>query len=439
MRIITWFIYIITLFLLLPSCSNEEIGTDDPRDDNGKDLNVSFLVNTIGTRGGSTSPVQEKVRSLRIIMISDGFIEYNTKIDLEEGSVSDADENPSFPYLFNRSTVPGNKKFYLIANEETVNSVSFETENNLPSGIVEGMSLSSILNSFSRDKLPAEGTFGYSTSGKGNQLETVLNSAYFNINYEISNGTVYLPYSAYYDGIVSTEDASQTIRETMYIVPVATKFTVCLNNYRKEKVRIEKLNLSKFHDSNFLMAHLDDSEKTKTFAGRSYPWIEWLKIVSDGSNSAADIEAFNQSAGWIEKYLIPENAELNMRVRRAGADEDWTIEKLVNLENPSILPIVTYLPESKNIVTKQVYNNSTKEYEDKTYQAYYLQIFAKDENAEEIAESEILEIDAVKALFRNTHVVVDIDIYDSMVDIYCQIQPWEYSSFKGYLQEVDDD
>lgn len=438
MKIFKWLTYIILLICLFPSCREEGISGDSSLEPE-EGLKVSFVVNTIGTRGSSNSVVQEKVRSLRIIMLSDGFLEYNTKIDFIEGSVSDDDENPSFPYVFNRSTVPGNKKFYLIANEESVRSLSFETEESLPTGITGGMSLTAVLNSYSRDKLPAEGTFGYNSSGKGNELENLLNTAYFNIDYAITGGVVYLPYSAYYDGIASTDDPTETISKAMYLVPVATKFTISLNNYRKEKVNIEKLNLGKFNSSNFLMANLDESEKTKTIAGTSYPWIEWLKIVSEGSHSAPDLDAFNQSMGWIEKYFLPEETELSVRELRAGIGESWTIDKLVDLENPSVLSVVTYQPESKNYVTKQVYNNETKEFEEVTYQAYTLQIFAKDEGAEEMAESEVLEIDAAKALFRNTHVFVDVDIYDSMVEIYCQIQPWDYSSYKGYLQEVDDD
>lgn len=427
---------IIAGMMLLVSCREESA-----EESVSGDLKVSILISPVGTRA-TVESVEEKIRSLRIIMLSDGFIEFNSKMDLS-GTGSDAG---TFMYIFERTTVPGNKKFYLIANEESVEELNFEDVETLPSGLEQGKPLGYFLDYYTKDRLPADGTYGYSTSGKGTEFESLLNSAYFTCDYTPRDGEIYLPYTAVYEGYAATDDQSVTIKTEMFLVPAAVKFTLNLYNYRREPVDVEQIELSKLNSKTFVMAQLDESELRKPLNNTTYYWIDWLKRVSDGTHrfdDESDLNAYNNKSGWISAYSLPsEENEEEVVSLEPGVADDWLLPKLTNKNEPPVLTLVRYYPESLNLETKSVYNNDTKQFEEQEVQTYYAQFRMKEIREGNIPvdtyESPLLEIDRLKSLFRATHVIVDVDIYEAMVEIYCQIAPWKVLTFQGYVKEEED-
>lgn len=432
--------------MVFTSCSQYQ--SDDPDQGNpsqtgGQKMSLRIATVGNGTRGEEKGDgVSEKIKSLRIVIISDCFIEYNQKFDYSqtEGGIKNAEGTI---HTLERSTVAGNKKFYLIANEESVPEISFENISdeelreiegidNLEEGILrDGMSLTEFLEYFVKDKLPAEGTLDYLNSGTGSQFEKLINSAYFCPDLEVTDNTIYLPYTSYYEGIKAANNPEETVAATMYLVPVATKFTFNLYNYRKEKVELKEIILSKINSSNYLFARLHDSEREKKLKGETYPWIEWLQKVAEDTQklSGEALQKYNQEVGCIENYFLPPLSKLNDNSLSPYQNEYWRVDKLIDKDRPNILKIIRYLPESLNI------ENIEKE----KRQVYKVAFKVHDENDSELFTSEAMEIESLKSLFRDTHVIVNVDMYDSMVEIYCEMSPWNYVTFQGFVKQEEDD
>ena len=90
--------------------------------------------------------VEERIKSLRFIMLSDNNIEINELIP-ENKLFPDVSDN-SLLFYFIYPASEGKKRFYLIANEESVNSIQYQPLDNtpLPEGIEQNISLSALLN-----------------------------------------------------------------------------------------------------------------------------------------------------------------------------------------------------------------------------------------------------------------------------------------------------
>lgn len=449
---------VVILMFFIVLCSCKEQNTDEPEHkvpmEDGVP-SVSLRVSTLNVNASESSGVSEKIRSLRIVMLSDGFVEYNNKIDFTtEGAAKSATD---FIQTIERSTVPGNKSFYVIANEQSVGKVGFSCiDTELPEWLGDDTTLEDILNHYTKDKLPSQGTFGYSNSGSGSEFEMLMNAAYFKPDYTIgADNAIYLPYTSYYTGYVSKVDAEETLEASIFLVPVATKFTFNLKNFRREKVKLYGIELNGTNIHNYVMANLDDSEKTKTLNGKSYYWIDWLEKVSEGSQNAGGSADYNNKAGWIENYFMPNIGDeedggsiandVNIQSILPSTGESWNADALTNIDNPSTIKITRYFSESRNMGKKSVFNSDKNIYEDVDAQIYKVrftvQEIREDGIETEITTSDWMPLEAVNSLFRNTHVVVNVDMYESIVEIYCQIEEWKYNKtpFLGYVQEDDDD
>lgn len=431
--------------VILSACmGNEFEDSDNSEELSEKETIMRLLVGTMTRGEKADNGIVEKIKSLRIVMLSDGFVELNQKFDFSESENKDA---YGFTHTLERATLPGNKSFYLIANEESVGEIKFEGVEILPEWITPDMNFESFLNHYKKDKLPAEGTLGYNNSGSGNEFESLINVIYYNPDYSVGNGEIYLPYTSYYSGYRATDDPSVTLNATMYLVPVATKFTFKFNNYRKEKVEVHEIHLQKVNTSNFLMAHLDERETMKEYNGKEFYWVDWLQKVATDSQRENGSPEFNDGAGWIENYYLPESPkeddDYSVEIKITAEEaEDWTIGKLVDKNNPSTLTLTEYYPESINMGKRTVYNKDINDYEVIDAQVYKVRFKVQEIRDGSIATepvlSEWMELDAVKALFRATHVVVNVDMYENIVEIYCEIAPWDIKKpFLGYLQEDD--
>lgn len=316
------------------------------------------------TRAGTaTLPDNEKMHSVRVIVLHEnGTVEHNKFYSLDGAQVQRA--------ILLKVTPDEKKKIYLFANEESVSAVE---------GVAD---VNSTLSAFFHTYV--EGMSGF---------EDAVNGLYFAPDYSAGKP---IPMSSMYE-IDFPEKGN--FDGVFYVVRVATKFTVNFKNWRGEEVTVENFTIASHADKNFLMAHVNsypDTQNPET--NQPYPtWIDWLKAVSDASNE--DSDAATNRFGWLTDYRLPEQT-----TAKVYTHEGLKIGKpTVNIENPdnsepgvaNVVPVF-YLPESKNLKAGA------------TEQEYILTIKIAGR-----AEPFVCKLDKLKALFRNTHLVVNITMYNS--------------------------
>lgn len=320
------------------------------------------------TRAGTaTLPDNEKMHSVRVIVLHEnGTVEHNKFYSLDGAQVQRV--------ILLKVTPDEKKKIYLFANEESVSAVE---------GVAD---VNSTLSAFFHTYV--EGMSGF---------EDAVNGLYFAPDYSAGKP---IPMSSMYE-IDFPEKGN--FDGVFYVVRVATKFTVNFKNWRGEEVTVENFSIESHADKNFLMAHVNsypDTQNPET--NQKYPtWIDWLKAVSDASN--VDSDAATNRFGWLTDYRLPEQT-----TAKVYTHEGLKIGKpTVDIENPdnsepgvaNVVPVF-YLPESKNL--KQEGATIVGE------QEYTLSI-----NIVGRAETFVCKLDKLKALFRNTHLVVNITMYNS--------------------------
>lgn len=328
------------------------------------------------TRAGTTAelPDKEKMRSVRIIVLhNDGKVEHNRHFSLENALAEKT--------ILLKVTPNEKKKIFLFANEKSVSSVEGVTVEG------ENKTLTAFFNSYT------EGMSGF---------EDEVNELYFAPDYSVEEP---IPMSSMYE--IDFKEGREDYK--FYLVRVATKFTVNFFNWRGEEVTVENFSIESHADKNFLMAHVNsypDTQNPET--NQKYPtWIDWLKAVSDASN--VDSDAATNRFGWLTDYELPEQSTATIYTHGKV-----TVGKpTVDIDNPdnskpgvaSVVPVF-YLPESKNLKAGA------------TEQEYTLRI-----NIAGRAEPFVCKLDKLKALFRNTHLVVNITMYNS-IEIVVDVIPY---------------
>lgn len=348
--------------LMVTCCSQEESLPEEI-----SEAILHLNVEPIGQTRASTAelPDNEKMHSVRVVVLDKNMtIEHNKYYGLEDA------QDRKFITL---KVKPNEKKMiYLFANEESVSSVGGVI---IPGG---GTALAAFFNSYK--------------VGDSN-FNVEVDKLYFTPDY--TNGNP-IPMSSMYEIDIPEKGV---IEETFYVVRVATKFTVNFFNWRVEDVTVENFSIESHADRNFLMAHVSsypDTQNPET--NQKYPtWIDWLKAVSDASN--VDSDAATEEFGWLTDYRLPEQT-----TAKVYTHEGLKIGKpTVDIEKPdnsepgvaSDVPVF-YLPESKNLKAGA------------TEQEYILTIKIAGR-----AEPFVCKLDKLKALFRNTHLVVNITMYNS--------------------------
>lgn len=401
---------------------------------------VAINFNTVSNRD-ATSPVIEKIKTFRLIITSYESLEGEAGSNAGSGTVETVQLNKvvteeslasTFDYYLLWYTNKGTKNFYLFANEESVGPLSYSN-----TGYAE-TNLSAILNSY---------TVGSDASG----LKSILTSAYFTPEYEpdASSGSIYLPYTSIYEGI-EIRDNNESYR--MYLVPVATKFIFKFINYRPSEVYVNGISVNSINTDSYLIANVGDGNMTMTLLGEtsSLYWVDWLAKVSALSQGNAEFgpnQSFNTLYGWIWDYNIP-TSKVNEPYVFVASDTQLQIEGLSyykdNTDNTDDGEEATgipgtytagpfYVPESKVNVFEEANASGIV----RQIQKYYLTIGLGDSDPEnnDVPEFSEVEIDNLKALFRNTSVVITLVMRQGDVEIYAQIAPWTEQQSFGYVNE----
>lgn len=355
------------LVLTLGACQRKA-GADTP---SGADGTVTLVLNTevLGAlRSGADDgfPDEEKMETLRIVILhADGTVEYNRLLDFGAGLQTACTQ-------LVKVREAETKAVYLIANEASVPGL---------------------------DNMELDG-FAAGDAGFGEKVG--------NLSFVPDYAGPSIPMSAMYE--VEVGQASKECR--FYLVRAATKFTFRFKNMRSGPVTVNSIAVSDIAGHTYLMPR----KKSPTMRFREADgseselfWITWLKRVSDESQRNPDDRELADKRGWILDYDIPAGtvsdrvtvpAPDNFRV--AGFAYDMGVPKPGTAVYPAF-----YLPESKSL--KAPGGNPDGE------QAYTMTFRLTDDNNMEQVFSR--PFGNLKALFRNTHVVVDATFQEKEVQV----------------------
>ncbi|MBO5182721.1 MAG: hypothetical protein J6B92_12695 [Paraprevotella sp.] len=368
------------LLLTSVSCDDhaqETFSADVPPEEEGT---VMLVLNTEvagATRAAATGdiPEEEKMRTLRIVILHpDGTVEHNGHIDF--GAVAQTHYVQFIPVKPNEK-----KTVYLLANEESVSGLDNKE-----------------LDAF--------------TPGS-NGFKAKVDDLAFVPGYTAGA----IPMTSIYE-----VEIDEVIKECQfYLVHAATKFTFRFKNMRNGPVTVNSITVSDIADRMYLMPHKQnltmDFEEADGSITPLY-WIDWLQRVAEESQANPDNPVNTQlteERGWIMDYDIPGGAT-HKRVTRTTnlqVPKATIIGQTITpgtAEYPSF-----YLPESKKLEKPD--NGAYSP------QSYTMTINLKDNYNEN--KTFTLAFDNLKALFRNTHVVANVELSEKVtVTMQYTVCPW---------------
>lgn len=370
--------------VLLVSCSGDT--GDEPYAQN--EAKALLVLNTSivdkATRATTDLTSNELMHSLRIVVLRpSGVVEHNYYASLESGK-----EDYSVVLRVEQNET---KKIYLIANEESIDGL--------------------------HDKLESIGTgsFGF---------ETLASNLTFTADYAHKP----IPMSACYKLTVGKGDSkeeSEIIEKQMYVVRTATKFTFNFINNRSNDVTVSDLKLTDVvaNGSTYLMPHFIDGNGTavssenftvlkgaySTSDGNDF-WIDWLKKVVDNSNAKPDDTSLAESDGWLTGYNVPDDA----RHGDYNVSSQLTVPAASGSAAGKFSQTPFYLYESKKLKDEKKADG---------VQTYRLTMKCKDSgnNKSSVYDEELPNL---KALFRNTHAVVNVTLNAHSIDLKVDLCPY---------------
>lgn len=366
LRHIVWMTILVSWALLSASCRGGEGSyTDEVQPDD----DTAILVLRTGlldqTRASDRvndavdNPV-EYMYTLRIVILHEnGTVEHNMYIDFGEIPQTEC-------YRIFKVTRNETKKIYLIANEENASTDLHEQLETLTTG---NTTFASIVDNF------------------------VFIPDYKNP----------IPMSSVYDVPVKAENL---VEREFYLVRAATKFAFRFTNKRKSKVSIDAIHISDIAGATYLIPHKREP-LFMSFDDESLYWINWLKKVADESQQSPDDVELADKRGWIQAYDIPsETSHQEVTVNGPLEVPSMTGDQ----PGKAVFPVF-YLPESKKLKAGSA-----------TYgeQEYTLKLDMS-ENGKELSFTKTFP--NLEALFRNTHVLVDIT-FTEKDEVKVQVVPY---------------
>ena len=366
LRHIVWMTILVSWALLSASCRGGEVSyTDEVQPDD----DTAILVLRTGlldqTRASDRvndavdNPV-EYMYTLRIVILHEnGTVEHNMYIDFGEIPQTEC-------YRIFKVTRNETKKIYLIANEENASTDLHEQLETLTTG---NTTFASIVDNF------------------------VFIPDYKNP----------IPMSSVYDVPVKAENL---VEREFYLVRAAMKFAFRFTNKRKSKVSIDAIHISDIAGATYLIPHKREP-LFMSFDDESLYWINWLKKVADESQQSPDDVELADRRGWIQAYDIPsETSHQEVTVNGPLEVPSMTGDQ----PGKAVFPVF-YLPESKKLKAGSA-----------TYgeQEYTLKLDMS-ENGKELSFTKTFP--NLKALFRNTHVLVDIT-FTEKDEVKVQVVPY---------------
>lgn len=366
LRHIVWMTILVSWALLSASCRGGEVSYTDevqPDDDTAILVLRTGLLDQTRASDRVSDAVDNPVEymyTLRIVILHEnGTVEHNMYIDFGEIPQTEC-------YRIFKVTRNETKKIYLIANEENASTDLHEQLETLTTG---NTTFASIVDNF------------------------VFIPDYKNP----------IPMSSVYDVPVKAENL---VEREFYLVRAATKFAFRFTNKRKSKVSIDAIHISDIAGATYLIPHKREP-LFMSFDDESLYWINWLKKVADESQQSPDDVELADKRGWIQAYDIPsETSHQEVTVNGPLEVPSMTGDQ----PGKAVFPVF-YLPESKKLKAGSA-----------TYgeQEYTLKLDMS-ENGKELSFTKTFP--NLKALFRNTHVLVDIT-FTEKDEVKVQVVPY---------------
>ena len=366
LRHIVWMTILVSWALLSASCRGGEVSYTDevqPDDDTAILVLRTGLLDQTRVSDRVNDAVDNPVEymyTLRIVILHEnGTVEHNMYIDFGEIPQTEC-------YRIFKVTRNETKKIYLIANEENASTDLHEQLETLTTG---NTTFASIVDNF------------------------VFIPDYKNP----------IPMSSVYDVPVKAENL---VEREFYLVRAATKFAFRFTNKRKSKVSIDAIHISDIAGATYLIPHKREP-LFMSFDDESLYWINWLKKVADESQQSPDDVELADKRGWIQAYDIPsETSHQEVTVNGPLEVPSMTGDQ----PGKAVFPVF-YLPESKKLKAGSA-----------TYgeQEYTLKLDMS-ENGKELSFTKTFP--NLKALFRNTHVLVDIT-FTEKDEVKVQVVPY---------------
>ena len=366
LRHIVWMTILVSWALLSASCRGGEVSYTDevqPDDDTAILVLRTGLLDQTRVSDRVNDAVDNPVEymyTLRIVILHEnGTVDHNMYIDFGEIPQTEC-------YRIFKVTRNETKKIYLIANEENASTDLHEQLETLTTG---NTTFASIVDNF------------------------VFIPDYKNP----------IPMSSVYDVPVKAENL---VEREFYLVRAATKFAFRFTNKRKSKVSIDAIHISDIAGATYLIPHKREP-LFMSFDDESLYWINWLKKVADESQQSPDDVELADKRGWIQAYDIPsETSHQEVTVNGPLEVPSMTGDQ----PGKAVFPVF-YLPESKKLKAGSA-----------TYgeQEYTLKLDMS-ENGKELSFTKTFP--NLKALFRNTHVLVDIT-FTEKDEVKVQVVPY---------------
>ena len=366
LRHIVWMTILVSWALLSASCRGGEVSYTDevqPDDDTAILVLRTGLLDQTRVSDRVNDAVDNPVEymyTLRIVILHEnGTVEHNMYIDFGEIPQTEC-------YRIFKVTRNETKKIYLIANEENASTDLHEQLETLTTG---NTTFASIVDNF------------------------VFIPDYKNP----------IPMSSVYDVPVKAENL---VEREFYLVRAATKFAFRFTNKRKSKVSIDAIHISDIAGATYLIPHKREP-LFMSFDDESLYWINWLKKVADESQQSPDDVELADKRGWIQAYDIPsETSHQEVTVNGPLEVPSMTGDQ----PGKAVFPVF-YLPERKKLKAGSA-----------TYgeQEYTLKLDMS-ENGKELSFTKTFP--NLKALFRNTHVLVDIT-FTEKDEVKVQVVPY---------------
>ena len=366
LRHIVWMTILVSWALLSASCRGGEVSyTDEIQSDD--DTAILVLRTGLHDQTRASDRVNDAVDNsveymytLRIVILHEnGTVEHNMYIDFGEIPQTEC-------YRIFKVTRNETKKIYLIANEENASTDLHEQLETLTTG---NTTFASIVDNF------------------------VFIPDYKNP----------IPMSSVYDVPVKAENL---VEREFYLVRAVTKFAFRFTNKRKSKVSIDAIHISDIAGATYLIPHKREP-LFMSFDDESLYWINWLKKVADESQQSPDDVELADKRGWIQAYDIPsETSHQEVTVNGPLEVPSMTGDQ----PGKAVFPVF-YLPESKKLKAGSA-----------TYgeQEYTLKLDMS-ENGKELSFTKTFP--NLEALFRNTHVLVDIT-FTEKDEVKVQVVPY---------------
>lgn len=371
LRHIAWMTAFVSWALLSAACGKGEGCMDEIQSDNRTAtlfLRTALLDKKRAFDVDKADRFVEYMYTLRIVVLhADGSVEHNVYVDFAN--------NPQSEYFRVLEVLRNEtKKIYLIANEESISSELHGKLETLAAG--------------------------------DNTFCGIVDECSFTPDYKKP-----IPMSSVYEVQFKEE---RLVECQFYLVRAATKFTFRFTNERENDISVDAIAISGIVRSTYLMPHKKNKEML--FEDEPLFWIDWLKKVADESQEHPDDVTLADRRGWIQDYDIPSgqtHEEVIVRFPTLVSGLTYHVNEAPT-PGKEIFPVF-YLPESKKL------KEETQDYGE---QAYKMTLHLTEKNPEKEAgvseENEVLFTESfpnLKALFRNTHVLVDVTFREKGIKV----------------------